>query len=125
MLIAKGTLEGRGGHELRGTFAIRKVNGALEFETSADFFFDGSPAPGFAFTTGQLFTAAHAARTDFLRLPGSGSLTGTQIPVSGVQRGVIPATPDFDTFDTVFLWCFQTPFLLGVGAIDRVANHGA
>ncbi|WP_375258715.1 hypothetical protein [Citreimonas sp.] len=120
MLIGNGTFEGRGGHVLRGTFRFdRSDGGVVRLTTSDDFFFDGSPAPGFALSASGDPSAAEAAATDFLRLPGSGSLSGAQIEVRGAQGGIVPDSIDIRAQKVLFLWCYITPFLLGVGVIEH------
>lgn len=120
MLIASGRFEGRGGHEMRGSFQIEEdADGMIWFATSDDFFFDGSPAPGFAVSASGDLTAAEAAATDFLRLPATGSGTGAQLEVHGVQRAQIPATAGIKTAKFVFLWCYIFPSILGEGEIDH------
>lgn len=120
MIVAKGRFEGRGGHRLSGAFVIELHGAEHWLVTSENFYFDGSPEPAFAFTSDLLPTAAQAQATRFLNLPGSGSLVGAQIEVSGKLEG--RTGPDFDlaTVKTIFLWCFQTPFLLGIGPITRM-----
>lgn len=118
MIVWRGVLEGRGGHVLRGDFQIEQSDSGLLLTTSDDFYFDGSPAPGFAFSASGDATPEEAAATDFLRLPGSGSLSGAQIEVSGRQGGPIPGAIDVSAQKLLFLWCYRTPFLLGIGVLD-------
>ena len=120
MLIGKGTFSPGVGHELRGTFTlIRQANGVL-MTTSQDFYFDGSPAPGWALSAGVPIDSDDpevqrtAIATDFQRL------TDRIEEVSGQQSGLIHNAIDIDAYDTLFLWCFQVPFILGVGSIERV-----
>jgi hypothetical protein len=120
MLIGNGTFTAGAGHDLRGSFSLtRQANGVL-MTTSADFFFDGSPAPGWALSKGVPVDARDpsvqrmAIKTDFQRL------TDRVEPVSGQQSGLIPRALDIDDFDTLFLWCYQVPFILGIGPINRV-----
>jgi hypothetical protein len=119
MIVGHGTFQGRGGHTLRGRFELLRGADGVRLTIGDDFFFDGSPAPGFALAANSEFTQAQAIATDFHRLPGSGRLMGAQIEVSGRQEALIPARFNLDDFDTLFLWCFMTPFLLGVGPIVR------
>lgn len=119
MIVAEGEFEGRGGHMMSGSFRIESSDDGLTFVTSDDFFFDGSPAPGFAFSSSGDATAAEAAASDFFRLPGSGSLTGPQIEVTGRQTSLIPPTIDLSGQKILFLWCYLTPFLLGKGKIQH------
>lgn len=117
MILAHGTLSGRGGHELHGSFVIEKRGGDLWFATDEAFYFDGSPEPAFAFATSPEQFAEQAQETRFLNLPGTGSLTGVQIKVRGKQEGRVGTLFDAASTHFVFLWCFMTPFLLGVGEI--------
>lgn len=120
MHIGNGLFEGRGGHVMRGSFSLERAADELMFRTSDDFYFDGSPAPGFAFSASGEATALEAIATDFLRLPGSGELSGEQIEVRGAQRGRVPSTIDIRAQRAVFLWCYRVPFLLGIGVIAHV-----
>ncbi|MEO1110362.1 MAG: hypothetical protein AAFX90_20820 [Pseudomonadota bacterium] len=121
MIITQGTFEGRGGHVLRGSFVIERRGAEYWLVTSDDFYFDGSPQPAFALSSSLTPTEAEAHTTRFLDLPGSGSLSGSQIEVAGRQEGLI--APGFDPSSTraVFLWCFLTPFFLGIGPFDEKA----
>lgn len=120
MLIATGEFEGRGTHVLHGTFRIeQEADGKVWLTTSDDFYFDGSPEPGFAISASGNFTPAEAAATDFLRLSGTGSPVGAQIEVQGKQRGEIPEGIDIGAANAVFLWCFQFPSVLGVGVLQH------
>lgn len=121
MLIGRGQFTPGNGHQLDGTFTLtRQANGILML-TSEDFFFDGSPAPGWAFSDGIPEDASDpqliktAMETDFQRL------TDRVEPVRGQQSGLIPKSIDIDKFDTLFLWCFQFPFILGTGPIERIS----
>lgn len=120
MLIGKGKFSPGAGHDLRGTFTLTRQNNGILMVTSEDFFFDGSPAPGWALSSGIPTDASDpvvqktAVETDFQRL------TDRIEPVSGQQSGLIPPAIDIDSYDTLFLWCFQEPFILGVGSIERV-----
>lgn len=120
MLIGKGVFTPGTGHELRGSFTLTRQASGILMITSRDFFFDGSPAPGWALSSG-LPTDANdpavqrtAVQTDFHRL------TDRIEPISGQQSGLIPNSIDIDPYDTLFLWCFQVPFILGVGPVERV-----
>lgn len=120
LIVASGLFEGRGGHTLKGNFVIEKRESDYWLVTSEDFLFDGSPEPGFALSDSLSPNEGEAIATRFHNLRGSGSLFGTQIEVSGVKEGKIG--PDFDLAKTkaIFLWCFLTPFLLGVGPLNAV-----
>lgn len=118
-LIGSGTFTPGAPHILRGSFTLARVDGVVTLTTSDDFFFDGSPAPGFALAAGGGFTEAQARQTEFGRLRGSGSLDGRTVEVVGRQIAYLPPSLAIDDFDTVFLWCFKVPFLLGHGTIVR------
>lgn len=119
MIIARGRFTPGPPHVLRGGFTIRDEGGSLLFETSADFYFDGSPAPGFGFHRGVPASAsdpvlrANMAETRFLDLPGN------VVEVHGVHAGPIPPTIDIGTYDTLVLWCYAVPFVLGHGTLER------
>ena len=89
-------------------------------QTSDDFFFDGSPAPGFGLHAGIPTDAGDPAlwaamdRTRFLDLPGN------VVPVSRRQAGLIPPEIALSEFDTLVLWCFAVPFILGIGPVEPV-----
>lgn len=96
------------------------------FETSSDFFFGnstggGTPAPGFACFVGDPTglpndqVGAAAIETDFLRVADEA------ISVSGEQSGIVPSSVSISAFDTIFLWCYSVPFVLGVGSIVKGA----
>lgn len=119
MLIGHGTFSPGVGHEMRGSFTLtQQANGVL-MVTSTDFFFDGSPAPGWALSKGvpedanDPIVRQAAVQTDFQRLTDRIEL------VSGQQSGLIPNSIDINDYDTLFLWCYQVPFILGVGPIER------
>lgn len=120
MIIGRGSFSPGQGHDMRGSFTLtRQANGVLML-TSDDFFFDGSPAPGWALSNGVPADANDpdvrraAIETDFQRL------TDRIEPVSGQQSGLIPNAINIDAYDTLFLWCYQVPFILGVGPIERI-----
>lgn len=116
MIISTGIFEGRGGHVLSGDFALHQSSAGLELVTADNFFFDGSPAPGFALFQGDpsgisLTDLAEAAQlSGFLPLPSN-------MPVSGQQRGYLHPGAQRAPFDHIFLWCFEFPFLLGQALI--------
>ncbi len=120
MIVAHGIFIPGPPHVLRGGFTISEEGGALLFETNADFYFDGSPAPGFGFHTGIPTSAGDPAlranmdRTRFLDLPGN------VVEVRGQHTGAIPPAIDLDAYDTIVLWCFEIPFILGYGTLERV-----
>ncbi len=130
MIIGTGTLSGRNGYQLDGTFTLTQdAAGNVTFETSDDFFFGnsaggGTPAPGFAFYVGDptglpaSIVGAVANDTDFLRIAED------PVSVSGKQEGPVPASINVSDYDTVFLWCFRFPVLLGIGNIERGAADG-
>lgn len=120
MLIGRGVFTPGQGHDMRGSFTLTyQANGVLML-TSEDYFFDGSPAPGWALSAGVPTDASDpdvrrtAIQTDFQRL------TDRVEPIRGQQSGLIPPSIDINAYDTLFLWCFQFPFILGVGPIERV-----
>ena len=119
MIVAKGTFQGRGGHVMRGTFVIEERSDGFWMVTDDDFYFDGSPEPAFALSSSSTPTASEARDTRFHNLPASGSLSGPQIEVEGRQEARIGEALDLDVTKFVFLWCFLTPFLLGVGPLER------
>lgn len=117
MIISTGTLTGVAPHVLQGRFSLSTATNGTLFETSSDFFFDGSPAPGFALHS-QIPTDAsdpilrqNMLRTRFLDIPG-----GT-VNVTGPQVGLIPADADLEQMNCIVLWCFAIPFILGYGQI--------
>ena len=120
MLIGRGVFTPGNGHEMRGSFTLERQASGVLMRTSEDFFFDGSPAPGWALSKGIPTDASDpdvqrtALQTDFQRL------TDRIEPVSGQQSGIIPLRIDIEDFDTLFLWCYQFPFILGFGAINFV-----
>lgn len=120
MIIARGTFTPNAPHALRGGFSIREHGGSLQFETRADFYFDGSPAPGFGFHTAIPTKAddptlrGNMALTRFLDLPGS------VVEIEGRHAGPIPPIIDIGAYTTVVLWCFAVPFILGHGSLERL-----
>jgi hypothetical protein len=130
MNIGTGTFTGRNGYQLNGTFKLTRDSSAtVQFETSEDFFFGnnsggGTPAPGFAFFAGDptglpnKTVGAVANQTDFLRIADQA------VAVSGKQTGSVPDTISLAEFDTVFLWCYSVPFVLGVGRIVSGVQDG-
>jgi len=123
MIIGTGVFDGRNNYILSGTFHIeRKSNSEFLFGTSDDFYFEnsrntGTPAPGFALFRGDPtgmpigIVAPIAEATDFLRIADS------PVEVRGKQSAIINNQIDVEEFDTVFLWCFKYPMVLGVGTI--------
>lgn len=123
MIIGRGAFDGRNGYTLRGTFTLtEQSSGEVFFQTSDDFYFGdangtGTPAPGFALFKGDPtglpdeVVAPAAIATNFLRLADDGKA------VTGVQSGPIGQTEAIDEYDTIFLWCFQFPIVLGFGGI--------
>lgn len=120
MVVAKGIFTPGPPHVIRGGFTIREEGGVLLFETNSDFYFDGSPAPGFGFHNGtpasasDLSLRANMDRTRFLDLPGN------VVEVRGQHVGAIPPTIDLGAYDTLVLWCFAVPFILGHGKLERL-----
>ena len=120
MRIGSGVFVPGQGHVLRGGFTLdRQANGVLML-TTPDFFFDGSPAPGWSLSRGIPADAQDpqvqrtAIETDFQRL------TDRIEPIGGQQSGLIPPAIDINAYDTLVLWCFQVPFILGFGSLERV-----
>ena len=117
MLIGTGNFAGTGGHTLFGSFSLTRCRDGVLMETSADFYFDGAPDPGWALYRGtpkdrtDPDTVLAALTTKFGTLPG-----GIK-EVHGCHAGLIPSGIDIDDYDTVFLWCFAVPFILGIGRI--------
>jgi len=130
MIIGTGNFSGRNGYRLEGSFTLtRQPSGTIFLETSEDFFFGnntggGTPAPGFAFFAGDPTglpdetVGEVALNTDFLRIADQ------KVSVSGKQSGEVPDTINLEDFDTLFLWCFEVPFVLGVGSIVPGAQDG-
>lgn len=120
MLIGRGSLIPGQQHKLRGTFTLTREDGRVRMETSEDFFFDGSPKPGFALHSGIPTDAndpilrAKMEATRFLDLPPD------RVPASGRFSGLLRDGTNLDEFDTIVLWCFKFPFILGHGAIERL-----
>jgi hypothetical protein len=120
MIFAHGIFTPGAPHVLRGGFTIREDGGVLLFETSEDFYFDGSPAPGFGLhsgiptSAGDLALRANMDRTRFLDLPGN------LVEVRGQHAGEIPPTINLGAYDTLVLWCFEIPFILGYGTLQRL-----
>ncbi len=120
MQIGKGSFTPGVGHRLDGTFTLTRQASSVLMVTSNDFYFDGSPAPGWALTNDIPTDASDpkvrrdAIMTDFQRL------TDKIESVQGQQSGLIPNSINIDEYDTVFLWCYQFPFILGFGQIERI-----
>ncbi|MEM9911404.1 MAG: hypothetical protein AAF922_11540 [Pseudomonadota bacterium] len=120
MLIGTGSFSPGPGHMIRGTFTLTQETGGIRFLTDEEFFFDGSPAPGFALSLGvpsdplSPQVQQNAKDTDFLRIADRIE------PVNGQQSGLISSRININDYDTVFLWCFEIPSILGVGPIQRV-----
>ena len=119
MLIGSGRFIGTGGHRLHGTFTLTKLADHVLFETSEDFFFDGAPEPGWALSKGTPEDHISPKVSEFASRTRFGEMPGEIIPVRGKQLGRIPGRIWRENFDTVFLWCFSVPFILGVGPIER------
>lgn len=120
MLIGRGTFSPGPGHVMRGTFTLTRLGGGILMETDEDFLFDGSPEPDWALYSGVPMdrldpnVQAAAQATRFGRMPGG------IVQIRGKQTGLIPPSINIDEYDTIFLWCYQIPAILGVGPIVRV-----
>jgi hypothetical protein len=57
---------------------------------------------------------ANMDRTRFLDLPGN------VVEVRGQHTGAIPSAIDLDAYDSLVLWCFAVPFILGHGKLERL-----
>ena len=120
MLIGQGNFIPGPPHEMRGGFTFTLEDSRIRMETSEDFYFDGSPEPAFALHTGIPSDAndpilrANMTATRFLDLPGN------VVPSEGRFSGLVRSETHFDDFNTVVLWCFQVPFILGYGSIERL-----
>ncbi|MDX0264284.1 hypothetical protein GOC60_24350 [Sinorhizobium meliloti] len=102
-IIGRGTLVGASGHTMTGGFMIRQESKGALLEISRNFFFDGAPAPWWAFGTKGQFDRD----TLFAKLERD----------TGAQSATIPTTIQIADFDTVILWCRAADVLLGTGAI--------
>lgn len=120
MLIGRGNFVPGPPHDLRGSFTLTREDGHVRLDTSDDFFFDGSPEPGFGLhsgvpvNSGDMALRANMAATRFLNLP-----TGV-VPATGRHSGLLRSETNLDDFDVVVLWCFAVPFILGFGRIKRL-----
>ena len=119
MLIGRGTLSPGPGHDMRGTYTLTQQANGILMVTSQDFFFDGSPAPGWALSEGVPDDPSDPAVQRTAIEPDFQRLTDRIEPISGQQSGLIPNSLDISEYDTLFLWCYQVPFILGVGPIQR------
>jgi hypothetical protein len=119
MLIATGAFTPGKGRDLRGGFTLSMDEDGIVFETTDDFFFDGSSEPGWALFNGVPERAstrearAEAAQTNFGDLP-------SHVPVDGVHSAKISQDLDLDQYDTVVLWCYSFPQILGTAKIFRI-----
>lgn len=120
MLIGRGNFVPGPPHELRGGFTLTREGGHIRMDTSDDFFFDGSPEPGFGLHSGIPANAAdpvlraNMTATRFLDLPPG------IVPAEGRYSGLLQSQTNLDDFDTIVLWCFAVPFILGYGHIERL-----
>lgn len=127
MIIATGKLSGRNQYILEGTFSFQtQADGSVLFLTSEDFFFgdkdgNGTPAPGFALHKGSVDALSRDALEVIARETRFLSIADQAISVSGQQSAILDDGFDLGAFDTVFLWCFAFPVLLGVGDIITAA----
>ena len=119
MIVGKGTLKPGFNHELIGTFKLVQRKHGIILITSENFLFDGSPAPGWALHTKIPLSANDpdvvdsAMSTDFQRIASKVE------PVTGQQLAVIPPSIDLSKFNTLFLWFYEVPFILGIGQIEK------
>ena len=119
MLIGVGRFSGMGGHKVSGSFALRRGRAGVILETSADFYFDGSLEPGWALhpsvpcerTDPRLHAMANATRF--------GDLPRDVTEIAGRHTAVVPAHIRIEEYNSVFLWCYGAPYLLGIGPIER------
>ena len=119
MIVVTGDLHGRGGHILRGRFSFRREAGRLRFETSEDFFFDGAPSPGWAL----FHTVPASGQSEGVREAAATGHFGMLAPASdypypetrGPQHALLPEALRLDGCRSLFLWCYGTHRLLGVG----------
>lgn len=122
MIMATGSFSGRGGHVLRGDFIFQQNGTNIEFITSDDFFFDGSPEPGWALTRGNIFTQASADAGKIGLIPKE--VIAADDIVSGRHTLIVPLQLKITDHDAVFLWCYEFPFLLGVGTLNFTMQDG-
>ncbi|MBP1849123.1 hypothetical protein [Rhizobium halophytocola] len=119
MLIATGTFSGRGGHILRGHFTLTQRADGVLMTTSEDFFFDGAEEPGWALfdripqSSADPSLAAAAETLGFGRLAPSSQFPHREIV--GRRTALIPSRLSVDAYECIFLWCYATQFLLGIG----------
>lgn len=118
MLIGKDTFEGRGGHTLRGTFTLIRGADAVLMRTDAAVFFDGSPEPGWALLAGDPAKRGDAEMHAAALATRFGDMPGGIVEIAGCQTGTIIPAATLDDKDTLFLWCFYSPVLLGAGPIE-------
>ena len=120
MIIGCGTFAPGRGHMLRGTFTLTRTADGILMETSRDFFFDGALEPSIGlhtaipFSEGDPVLKRNMIATRFVNLPGG------DMPALGRYAGFLPGDTDFDVFNTLVLWCHETPFILGIGPIEPV-----
>ncbi|WP_132248235.1 hypothetical protein [Primorskyibacter sedentarius] len=100
---------------MRGGYSVSEVAGLQTFSTTADFFFDGAPEPGFALSPDGVLSHSHALSSDFLRLLPN-------VSNSGVVTAPLPSGFDIREQKTVFLWCYFARFLLGDAPVVLVGN---
>lgn len=104
-------------HIMRGSFTLTRQEGRIWMATSANFFFDGSPEPAFALHKGlptdkdDPVLRGNMEATRFLDLPRNE-------PAEGRFDGPLRPETNIDDFNTIVLWCFQIPFILGYGPIE-------
>jgi len=119
MLIGKGTFSGRNSHALEGSFSLIQRDGSVLMETSDDFYFDGSPQPDWALFKGEPLDKDDPAVRAAALATRFGNMPGGIVEIRGRQTGIIQPGSRLAENDTIFLWCYEIPFILGVGAIER------
>lgn len=120
MLIGKGRFSGAGGHTLAGSFTLTRQSNGVLMETSPDFFFDGAPEPDWALFRGIPKDCSDPKVQEIAEVTRFGNMPGGIVPVRGRQVGLILDSVDLNANDTIFLWCFSVPFILGFGPIEKI-----
>lgn len=116
MIIASGEFVGRSGHTLTGKFEVRRQDSRLELATSDDFFFDGSPEPAWSLSATIPTSTAVVSQENIVSRVRFGDLARGP-SVTGPQRAQLPDDIELIGFQSIILWCFRFPTLLGVGQL--------